>query len=48
MQSTKIQRQGKNLTGSKQAKRNKPIYEKRFQQRNDGAAELFVERSKIM
>ena len=31
MQSTKIQRQGKNLKESKQAKRNKHIYERRFQ-----------------
>ena len=38
MQSTKIQRQGKNLKESKQAKRNKHIYKRRFQQRKDGAA----------
>ena len=31
MQSTKIQRQGKNLKESKQAKRNKHIYKRRFQ-----------------
>ena len=38
MQSAKIQIQGKNLTESKQDKRNKHIYKQRLQQRNDGAA----------
>ena len=31
MQSAKIQRRGKNLTESKGAKRNKHIYQRRFQ-----------------